>query len=407
MRGTFGLTVEIEDKFGNPATGGTVTVALENNPGDATLGGTLSATVVDGLATFSGLSLNQPGSDYTLKITASGIPGALTSDDISVGSFANATSVVATPSPAALVFGQPVTLYVGVSVVGTGGATPSGTVTFSDGSTTLGSATLTNGAAVFSATLSAAGTQTITITYGGDANEQPSSVILPLNIEQATPTLTWANPTNIIAGTQLGAAQLDATASFNGTPVAGVFTYTSAAGTVLSAGNDQALTVSFTPTDETDFTAVTASVTINILPPSSQTSASGYAMIIGEKPVFERRLNKRGKPAGKPVLMGFALEFNMPLNAAAASDSANYEIDSETTKKVKKTLDRILKPVDDFTVSYLPSTNSVMINLSSTNAFRTGGQITLLPGVASASGAALSGITEFMVTPGGTKIVPS
>ena len=40
----FGLTVQVEDSLGNPVSGGTVTVALGNNPGGATLGGTLTAT---------------------------------------------------------------------------------------------------------------------------------------------------------------------------------------------------------------------------------------------------------------------------------------------------------------------------------------------------------------------------
>ena len=39
---TFGMTVQVDNGLGNPA-GGTVTVALGNNPGDATLGGTLTA----------------------------------------------------------------------------------------------------------------------------------------------------------------------------------------------------------------------------------------------------------------------------------------------------------------------------------------------------------------------------
>ena len=46
----------------------------------------------------------------------------------------------------------------------------------------------------------------------------------------------------------LSSAQLDATAS-----VAGTFTYTPAAGTVLDAGNGQTLSVTFTPTDTVDY----------------------------------------------------------------------------------------------------------------------------------------------------------
>ena len=57
----FGLTVQAEDGSGNLITSfnGTVTVALANNPGGATLGGTLSVQASGGVATFSGLTLNK------------------------------------------------------------------------------------------------------------------------------------------------------------------------------------------------------------------------------------------------------------------------------------------------------------------------------------------------------------
>ena len=46
--------------------------------------------------------------------------------------------------------------------------------------------------------------------------------------------------------------------------VPGKLTYTPAAGTKLNAGNDQTLSVSFTPTDTTDYTNATDAVTINV-----------------------------------------------------------------------------------------------------------------------------------------------
>ncbi len=77
----FGLTVTAENSSGNLITtfNGTVTVALASNPGGATLGGTLSVTASDGVATFSGLSLNKAASGYTLQVSASGLGGATTS----------------------------------------------------------------------------------------------------------------------------------------------------------------------------------------------------------------------------------------------------------------------------------------------------------------------------------------
>ena len=46
---------------------GSVTIALANNPGGSTLGGTLTVPAVNGVATFSGLTLNKAGTGYTLK----------------------------------------------------------------------------------------------------------------------------------------------------------------------------------------------------------------------------------------------------------------------------------------------------------------------------------------------------
>ena len=71
-------------------------------------------------------------------------------------------------------------------------------------------------------------------------------------VAQATPTITWAAPAGIVYGTALSATQLDATSS-----VAGTFAYSPAAGTVLKAGS-QTLSVTFTPTDTTDYTTATA-----------------------------------------------------------------------------------------------------------------------------------------------------
>jgi O-glycosyl hydrolase len=73
-----------------------------------------------------------------------------------------------------------------------------------------------------------------------------------------TPVITWATPAAIVYGTALSATQLDATAS-----VAGSFSYSPAAGTVPAAGS-QKLTVTFTPSDTTDYTSASGSVTLTV-----------------------------------------------------------------------------------------------------------------------------------------------
>jgi hypothetical protein len=86
-----------------------------------------------------------------------------------------------------------------------------------------------------------------------DINHQGSSSNT-LVISKATPAITWAAPAAITYGTALSAAQLDASST-----VAGTFVYTPAAGAVLTAG-PQTLSVTFTPTDSTDYSTATATV---------------------------------------------------------------------------------------------------------------------------------------------------
>ena len=62
--------------------------------------------------------------------------------------------------------------------------------------------------------------------------------------------------------------------------MAGTFAYTPAAGTVLAAGNDQTLSVLFTPTDATDYTTATATATINVSQATPTISWSNPANIV-------------------------------------------------------------------------------------------------------------------------------
>lgn len=82
-----------------------------------------------------------------------------------------AVSTVALASSASTVFfGQPVTLTATVS-----GVSPTGTVTFKDGTTALGTAALTGTTASFTSTTLSAGAHSFTATYNGDASNDVST----------------------------------------------------------------------------------------------------------------------------------------------------------------------------------------------------------------------------------------
>jgi len=96
-----------------------------------------------------------------------------------------------------------------------------------------------------------------------------------LTVSPTGPVVSWSQPAAISYGTALSGTQLDATASFNGSNVTGTFTYTPAAGTVLNAGKNQTLSVSFMPGDSTDFTGpITQTTTITVAPDSPALAVS-------------------------------------------------------------------------------------------------------------------------------------
>jgi hypothetical protein len=71
------VRVAIQDASGNTATSATdqVTLAIGANPGAGTLGGTVTVSAVNGVATFSNLSIDKTGSGYTLVASAAGLAG--------------------------------------------------------------------------------------------------------------------------------------------------------------------------------------------------------------------------------------------------------------------------------------------------------------------------------------------
>jgi hypothetical protein len=87
----------------------------------------------------------------------------------------------------------------------------------------------------------------------------PSQGIFAM-VQTATPVITWTNPAAVVYGLSLSATQLNATAS-----VPGTFHYNPAMGTILSAGTDT-LSVTFIPTDTTNYCNATASVAITVYP---------------------------------------------------------------------------------------------------------------------------------------------
>src|ERR1019366_8929437 len=178
----------------------------------------------------------------TYSLTATYTPADATDYATSTQTFSGfvvgkATPSVSWPTPAAIGYGTQLTvtqLNATSPVAGTFAYLPAAGAVMPVGNQTLG----------------------VTFTPTDSADYTTATASVALTVSQGTPVITWPAPAPIASGSVLTAAQLDATAN-----VAGTFVYNPALGTSLAAGS-HTLQVTFTPTDTTDYTTATGSVTL-------------------------------------------------------------------------------------------------------------------------------------------------
>jgi RHS repeat-associated protein len=145
---------------------------------------------------------------------------------------------------------------------------PTGTVTFYDGGTAIGTGTIQSvpdvvgsgsTAATFTTSALTGGAHTITASWPGNStyNAVTSSAITQ-TVSPATPSIVFTAPLALPYGTALSSAQLGLWAN-----VPGIFSCAPAFGTVLTVGS-YTPTVTFAPTDTTDYTTATAMVPLTV-----------------------------------------------------------------------------------------------------------------------------------------------
>jgi len=134
-----------------------------------------------------------------------------------------------------------------------------------------------------------------------------------LTIVQATPLLSWPAPAPVVYGTALGAGQLNASAS-----VPGVFAYNPPAGTVLASGTN-ALMVSFSPTDTTNYLGTTAGVTLAVMPAPLSVAANDAS-----RPYGQPNPSLSGTIAG--LTNGDLVTASYNTSASVSSPAGNYPI---------------------------------------------------------------------------------
>jgi Kelch motif protein len=347
-------TVALTGAFGSVSpTSGTITAYGAGGSLAATVSGTVPCTQALGLTT-----LNVVGT--VTSSTATITPDHKnTTVNITVVSPSNPSCTVGTTlvlnsvSPNSVPFGSsgPVTFTATLTRNDTSAGVVGATVNFSVDGGAAGSATTgVGGVATFTtynpSSLSVAthnvAASFATATIGGTNFSGSNSGTLPLAVNRATPTITWANPADITYGTALGSTQLNATAS-----VPGTFVYTPAAGTVLNAGNGQTLHIDFTPTDGTNYNTASKDVLINVQKATPTVNWSNPADITYGTALNGTQLNATFTWVvnGAPVTVAGAATYTPPsgtlLNAGnaqnlkvdfAPTDTTNYNTATKTVQ---------------------------------------------------------------------------
>ena len=157
------VQVAVEDASGDVVTGdnSSVTLALGANPGNGTLAGTLTMPTVNGVATFSNLSINKVGAGYALMAADGGLPAVIASS----GSFNIDAAATAVSSSTAS------------GTYGLGTAIPI-TITFSEPVAVTGTPllALNAGNGAVARYTSGSGTSTLTFTYTVAAGQSSSAL---------------------------------------------------------------------------------------------------------------------------------------------------------------------------------------------------------------------------------------
>jgi hypothetical protein len=122
------VQVAVEDTNGRVVLGATnsITIAIGNNPSSGTLGGTATATPVNGVATFPNLTISAGGNGYTLTASSTSLTGA-TSAPFNV--LTAATQLAFITEPSTTVAGSSIAPAVRVAIEDANGSIVAGATT--------------------------------------------------------------------------------------------------------------------------------------------------------------------------------------------------------------------------------------------------------------------------------------
>ncbi|PYR88836.1 MAG: hypothetical protein DMF84_26990 [Acidobacteria bacterium] len=289
-----------------------------STPADIAYGTALSATQLNATSSVPGAFAYTPAAGSTLNVgTGQSLSATFTPTDTANYTTASktvtinvskATPTITWPAPADIVFGTPLS------------------------ATQLNATTNAAGTFAYSRTtgtvLNAGLGQPLSVTFTPTDSTKytTATASVSINVLKATPTITWPTPADIVYGTPLSSAQLNAAAS-----VPGAFVYTPAAGTVLDAGT-QPLSVTFTPTNAANYAVTTASVNLNVLKATPTITWPTPGPISFGTPLGTSQLNAAATTSTNPSVGSFALSgqdfalADLLVSEPDAGPSASYDL---------------------------------------------------------------------------------
>ncbi len=185
-------------------------------------------TLVNGSASYSTSGLTVRGHAITVQYQGNTDYAPSTSPGVTqtVDQAGSTTTVSSSANPAE--FGQPVTFTATVTATAPGSGTPTGTVTFYDGTMAIDTETLSGGTATFTTSALGFGDHAISDVYGGDTDFTGStSPTLTQTVSQESSTTTASSSVNptVYGQSVTFTATVSATPPATGTPTGAVTFY--------------------------------------------------------------------------------------------------------------------------------------------------------------------------------------
>ena len=210
----FDVTVKVANSDASKYVG---TVHFTSSDSAATLPSDYTFTTADaGTHKFVGEVILHTSGSQTITAADAHQPSTAGTASVSVGGAKLGTTTTLTSSINPSTYRQAVTF---TAVVTATSGSPTGTVTFKDGTSTLGTGTVSGGVASLAVSTLAVGTHSITGSYGGDTNfNGSSSSLLSQVVSQATTSTALTSSPNPSTVNQQVTFTATVTGSHGGTP---------------------------------------------------------------------------------------------------------------------------------------------------------------------------------------------